>query len=106
MKTKIRTFIGLVALGLVGFTNMNATAGNKEVSTFISVEEEKNLGIEAWMLDNDLWKERSEAKATVNETEKALEVESWMINEDLFKAEASLTVKDADSGKCKTAGPP
>jgi hypothetical protein len=101
MKTKIRTFIGLVALGMIAFTNNHATAANNLMSSFSTVETEENLTIENWMLDSNLWVENSETKTAIEkakkaETENPLEVEEWMTEEDFFKAAELFTASGSD----------
>ena len=84
MKTKIRTIIGIVALGTVGFININATADNKrEVNANVVTEAEKSLTIESWMLESKNWTAKTEPDTV--EVEKALEVEAWMLDEKLWK---------------------
>ena len=84
MKTKIRTIIGIVALGTVGFININATADNKrEVNANVVTEAEKSLTIESWMLESENWSAKTEPDTV--EVEKALEVEAWMLDEKLWK---------------------
>ena len=104
MKTKIRTFIGIIALGLFAFVNINAAfvninsaAGNKKAIHAIVVEEkEESRNIEAWMLENEFWAPKSEIEPM--ESEKALEVEQWMMDEVLFlKSAESFTTSGADS---------
>lgn len=52
MKTKIRTIIGIVALGTIGFTNIYATIDNKrEVNANVVIEKKESLTNESWMLD-------------------------------------------------------
>ncbi len=89
MKTKIRTLIAMVALGIIGFTNINATTDNKkEVNINVVSEKEENSTIETWMLNDAPWNAKAETAKTVIDSakvEKALEVESWMTNEDLWK---------------------
>lgn len=84
MKTKIRTIIGIVALGIIGFTNINATADNKSnVNAEVVMENEKKLPIESWMTEESNWTPETEVDTL--KVEEALEVESWMTNEDLWK---------------------
>lgn len=81
---KIRTVIGIVALGIIGFTNINATIDNKSsVNAEVVIEQDEMLTIEAWMLENENWVTKTEADTL--EVEVALEVEPWMTNEDLWK---------------------
>lgn len=97
MKTKTRTFIGIVALGIIGFTNINATAGNIEISAYTVAEVEESLTIESWMLENELFTESTQTKAEVVEVEKALEIESWMIDENFFQNAESYTASGSDA---------
>lgn len=97
MKTKTRTFIGIVALGIIGFTNINATAGNIETSAYAVAEVEERLTIESWMLENELFAESALTKAEAVETEKALEIESWMIDERFFQGSESYTASGSDT---------
>lgn len=83
MKTTIKTFIAIVALGIFGLANINATAGNKSKTSAIVVSEtEKSQTIESWMLKSEYWEVRSEA--SLAESEKALEVEAWMLKDEKF----------------------
>lgn len=84
MKTKIRTFIAIVALGIIGFTNINATADNKrEVNANVVSEVEESLTIESWMLENENWTSTTVVDTT--EVEKEAKVEAWMMDESLWK---------------------
>ena len=84
MKTKTRTLIGIFALGIIGFANINATIDNKrEVNANVATELEESLTIESWMLDNDYWTTTNEADTV--DSEKATEIEAWMLNENLWK---------------------
>ena len=83
MKTKIKTFIAIVALGLFGLTTINATANNKsKVNAIVVSEVEESLTIESWMLKNENWNTLTAYNTA--ETEKALEVEAWMIADEKF----------------------
>lgn len=97
MKTKTRTFIGIVALGIIGFTNINATAGNLETSAYTVAEVEKSLTIESWMLEDELFAESTQTKAEVVEAEKALEIESWMTDESFFQEAEAYTASGSDT---------
>lgn len=84
MKTKIRTIIGMAALGIIGFTNINATADNKSiVNTEVVMEKEEMLTIESWMTEESYWA-AEEVRIDTVAVEEALEVESWMTNESLW----------------------
>jgi hypothetical protein len=83
MKTTIKTFIAIVALGIFGLANINAAANNKSKTSAIVVSEtEKSLTIESWMLKSEYWEARSEF--SLAESEKALEVEAWMLADEKF----------------------
>jgi len=83
MRTKIKTFIAIVALGIFGLANINATANNKsKVNSKVVSETEKSLTIESWMLENEFWNTKTECNSA--ESEKALEVEAWMIADEKF----------------------
>ena len=99
MKTKIRTFAGIVVLGFIGFININAAfvninsaAAPKEVNNFsVVIEQEEVLAIESWMLENELWAPKSAIEPM--ESEKPLEVETWMTNQEVFfKSEPSTAL--------------
>ena len=82
MKTNVRTIIGIVALGIIAFTNINATSDNKrEVNLEVVEEKEPSLTIEPWMLENS--DKTIKTNADTVEVEKALEIEAWMIDESL-----------------------
>jgi hypothetical protein len=83
MKTKIKTFIVIAALGIFGLANINATANNKsKVSAIVVSEVEESLTIESWMLENEFWNTKTGYNTA--ESEKALEVEGWMIADEKF----------------------
>ncbi|MGE5395457.1 MAG: hypothetical protein ACM3P1_11995 [Candidatus Saccharibacteria bacterium] len=99
MKTKIRTFIGLVALGVIGFTSTHATAANNLMSSIATVETTDNLTNDNCMLNSNLRLENAEAKtvkAEKAETEAPLEVVEGMSDEDFFKAAESYTASGSD----------
>lgn len=79
MKTKIRTLIAIVAMGILGLANINATANNKsnEVS-----EADESLTIETWMLENENWNTKTET--CLVDSEQNLVVEAWMIENENF----------------------
>ena len=79
MKTEIRTFIAVVALGLIWFTNINATTDHKsEINANVVTETEESLTIESWMLENTSLNTKTEVDTI--EVEKTLEIESWMLD--------------------------
>lgn len=95
MNTKIRTIIGMVALGLFGLANINATADNKSVvNTNVVSGKEESLTNESEMFgeiyrtilaQNEIW-----------ESEKVMEVESEMNEEKVFfKSAESFTAISA-----------
>lgn len=96
MKTKTRTLIGIVALGLIGVTNINATTiDNKRMANAeVVVETEESLAIESWMTDENLW--NSELKANNAENE-ALEIESWMTDESYCTSNSELNSTEAEA---------
>jgi hypothetical protein len=95
MKTKIRTLIGIVALGMVGFTNIHATADNKRTANAgVAIENEESLAIESWMTDESYW--TSEANVYAPEQEEALEVESWMTDESYWTSKAKVNVPESE----------
>jgi hypothetical protein len=77
MKTKITTIIGLVALGLIGFTSNNATAANNLMSSLITVETKT-------------------AKVVKVEAEKPLDMIEGITEEDFFKAAETYTASGSD----------
>lgn len=84
MKTKIKTLTAIIALGIIGFTNIYAIADNKSmVNAEVVTEKEEMLTIETWMLDDNYW----ETKAVVDtlESEDSAQVESWMTDASLWK---------------------
>lgn len=84
MKTKIKSLIAIFALGIIGFTNINAIADNKGmVNAELVIETEESLTIESWMLDENYWE--NEEVAITPETEDSLEVESWMTEASLWE---------------------
>lgn len=95
MKTKIRTFIAMCALGIIGITNISATADNKKVfNAGIVTETEEVLNIESWMTEGSYW--TSETKVSTFEAEEALEVESWMIDESFWTSESSAITLETE----------
>lgn len=84
MKTKIKTLTAIIALGIIGFTNINAIADNKSmVNAEVVTEKEEMLTIETWMLDDNYW-ESKEVIETL-ESEDSLQIESWMTDASLWK---------------------
>lgn len=84
MKSKIKTLIAIFALGIIGFTNINAIADNKSmVNAEVVTEKEEMLTIETWMLDENYW-ESKEVIETL-ESEDSLQIESWMTDASLWK---------------------
>lgn len=84
MKSKIKTLIAIIALGIIGFTNINAIADNKSmVNAEVVTEKEEMLTIETWMLDENYW-ESKEVIETL-ESEDSLQIESWMTDASLWK---------------------
>lgn len=77
MKTKIRTFIGLVALGMIGFTSNNATAANSLMSSLLTVETKT-------------------AKLEKAEAVKPFEVVEGITEEEFFKAAETFTALSSD----------
>lgn len=97
MKTKIRTFIGIVALGLFGFVNINAAFVNtaafdtKRVVTNVEPESEESLAIESWMLEEVNWTPKTSIDTA--ETDKVLSVEAWMTDQNFFfKSESTVSL--------------
>ncbi len=80
MKSKIKTFTAIVALGIISIANVNATGNNK--SKVIVSEIEKSLMVEPWMLNNEYWEASLETNTF--ESEKVLEVEPWMLTDENF----------------------
>lgn len=74
MKTKITTIIGLVALGIIGFTSNNATAANNVMSSLITVE----------------------TKTAKAEAEKPLEMVEGITEEEFLKAAEIYTALGSD----------
>jgi hypothetical protein len=95
MKTKIKTIIAICALGIIGFTNINATADNKKlVNAEVVTEKEEMLTIESWMIDESFW--TSETKVATAEAEEALEIESWMTNESFWTSGETLAAVETE----------
>lgn len=83
MKTKIRTFIAMVALGLFGLANINATADNKrEVNANVVSAKEESLTIESAMF-GDIYRTIQSQNETL-ESEKEFKFEFEMTNEKVF----------------------
>jgi hypothetical protein len=105
MKTNIRTIIGIVALGLIGFVNINAAFINaaafdtKRVVTSVVEESEESLEIESWMLEEVNWTPKTSIDKA--ESDKVLKVEAWMTDKDIFfKAEPAASLcADKKMGK-------
>ncbi len=96
MNTKVRTIIGIVALGVIGFTNIHATADNKRTANAeVVIENEKSLAIESWMIDESYWTlDATTSKAP--ELEEALKVESWMTDESYWTSETKVNVPESE----------
>jgi len=96
MKTKIRTFIGMVALGIIGFVNINATTDNRnEVNGKVVLEKTKSLTSESSVY-GDIYRTILAENETL-ESEKVMEVES-ILNEErgFFKSAESFTASGTD----------
>ena len=103
MKTKNKSLIAIVALGIIGFTNINAKADYKKaMNTAVTVEHEASLSIEEWMTNENYWIQNESSLTSEEwmtndnywtthkvvdtlETEDPLKMESWMTNENLWK---------------------
>lgn len=84
MKTKVRTLIAILALGTIGFTNINAIADHKRVGIAeFAIEKEEMLTIESWMIDTNYW--TSKTVVDTLETEDSLQVESWMLDKSIWE---------------------
>ena len=96
MKTKIRTFIGIIALGIIGLVNINATTDNRgEVNVKVVSGKVESLTSESWML-GDIYRTIL-AQNEAMESGKVIEVESSLNNErNFFKAAESLTAFGVD----------
>lgn len=95
MKTRVRTLIGIVALGIVGITNIHATVDNKRVTNAeVVIENEKSLDIESWMIEESFW--TSEIKVNALESEEALAVESWMTDENYWTSETKVNAPESE----------
>ena len=96
MKTKIRTFIGIIALGIIALVNINATTDNRsEVNAKVVSGKVESLTSESWMLGDIYRTILAENEAL--ESEKVIEVENSLNNErNFFKAAESLTVSGVE----------
>jgi hypothetical protein len=95
MKTEIRTFIGIAALGLIGFININATGDDKrEVKANVASDKEVVLTKESKTVENE--SRVSKAELENKDAEKTLAVESWMTGEEFLKLAESYTASGAD----------
>jgi len=95
MKTKIRTFIGIAALGLIGFVNINATGdGKREVKANVVSEKQVVLKKESKTVENETQVSKAEIDNT--ESEIALEAGTYLTSEDFLKLAESYTASGAD----------
>lgn len=95
MKTEIRTFIGIAALGLIGFVNINANGDDKrEVKANVVTEKEVVVTKELKTVENETRTSKSVIENT--ESEKALEGAVCMNSEDFLKLAESYTALGAD----------
>ncbi len=84
MKTNIKTLIAILALGIIGFTNINAIADNKGmVNAEVVMETEESLTVESWMLDENYWETKTVVETL--ESEDSLKIESWMTEASLWE---------------------
>lgn len=96
MKTKIKSTLAIAALGIIGFTNINAIADNKKlVNAEVVIETEEVLTIESWMIDESFWASEAKVK-TALEAEEALEIESWMTNESFWTSGETLAAVETE----------
>jgi len=96
MKTKMRTLIGLVALGMITLTSNVAAAGDKVTNNKAIAETKESLVLKNWIQENNLYSERNETKADAKKAEQAREVETSIANEDFVKAAESYTASTSD----------
>lgn len=83
MKTKIRTFIAMVALGVIGLANINATTDTKrEVTTNVGTGKAESLTMESGMF-GDIYKTIMSQNVTM-ESEKELELQTGMTEDRSF----------------------
>ena len=95
MKTKIRTLIAIIALGTIGFTNINAIADNKSMANAtIVTEKEEMLAIESWMTNENNWLSND-----YSEQENSLAIESWMTNDNYWSPKAVIASENEDTLK-------
>ena len=98
MKTRIRTIIGMVALGLFGLANINATTDNKSVvNTNVVSGSEESLMTESAMFGDIYRTIQSQNETAESEKEFAFEFEKGITNERVFFNSAdSYTAATAD----------
>jgi len=98
MKTKIRTFIAMVALGLFGLANINATNDSKrEVNTNVVSGKVENLTSEFAMFGDIYRTIQSQNETLESEKEFKGEFEKAMTNDKVFfNTEESYTASTAD----------
>ncbi|HEY3370194.1 MAG TPA: hypothetical protein VGK10_05050 [Prolixibacteraceae bacterium] len=98
MNTKIRTFIGMVALGVVGLANINATTVNKREVTSNDVSGKvESVASESAMFEDIYRTIQSQNETLESEIELKREFEGGTTNEMVFFNSAdSYTAKTAD----------
>jgi len=94
MKTEIRTFIGIAALGLIGFVNINAIGDDKREVKANVTEKEVVVTKELKTVENETRTSKSEIENA--ESEKAMEGAVCMNSEDFLKLAESYTALGAD----------
>jgi hypothetical protein len=100
MKTKIKTIIGIVALGTIGFTNINATVDNKkEGNTNVVLENEKNLLNESCTTDEAFFNLAEEL--TTMETD--FQIEKYATKQILLMKNSNAKSDFLTSAECFTA---
>jgi len=92
MKTKIRTNIAILALGTIGFININAIADNKKsVSVDINSTKTETVFNESWMTESSIAysAEAFSYRDAIEEIEK-FEAEQILAEENTFKVESLI----------------
>lgn len=95
MKTKNRTFLAIVVLGVIGITNINAIADNKRELVVAETIEAEDLNlIENWMYNESYWYSKTET--FTQESDEKLRIEEWMTSDSAWKSESINFNQDTD----------
>ncbi|HKJ78874.1 MAG TPA: hypothetical protein VKA10_05040 [Prolixibacteraceae bacterium] len=87
------TILGLFILA--GSVSAKGTETGFASSYENRIEQEQQLEVEDWMVNETLWKAPETSFSFVTEQESTLEIENWMVNENNWKPESIVLIENA-----------